>query len=84
MRLKYYVVVDTNVLVSALLKPKSNPGVILKLVEYGIIIPLINEEILNEYKKVLSRPKFKFPNDIVNNIMEIITKKCTSYCQKSY
>lgn len=48
--MKYYVVIDTNVLVSAALKPESNPGLIFKFVDENIIVPLINEEIINEYR----------------------------------
>ena len=47
--MKYYVVLDTNVIVSATIKIDSNPGLILRLVDDGIIIPLINEEIIAEY-----------------------------------
>jgi uncharacterized protein len=45
---KYYVVIDTNVLISAALKPDSNPGIIFKFIDDGIIVPLINNEILND------------------------------------
>ena len=30
--MKFYVVIDTNVLVSSVLKPESNPGIIYNLV----------------------------------------------------
>ncbi len=39
--MKYYAVIDTNVLVSAVLKPSSNPGMIIRLALEGIIIPLV-------------------------------------------
>ena len=58
--MKYYVVIDTNVLVSALMKPESIPGVILEEALSGRIMPLLNSEILDEYEEVLSRRKFKF------------------------
>lgn len=57
--MKYYAVIDTNVLVSAMLKWESNPGIVMELVFGGIIIPLINAPIIKEYKEVLSRPKFQ-------------------------
>lgn len=56
--MKYYVVIDTNVLVSAALKGNSNPGLILRMVDEGIILPLINKQIISEYVNVLKRPKF--------------------------
>ncbi len=64
--MKYYAVIDTNVLVSAMLKWDSVPGNVLELVYSGIIIPLFNAHIIKEYKEVLSRPKFHFTQDIIN------------------
>lgn len=31
-----------------------------------MIVPLLNEHIVNEYREVLSRPKFRFPQDIID------------------
>lgn len=73
--MKYYAVIDTNVLVSAMLKWQSVPGKILKLAFSGLIIPLFNDEILSEYKIVLSRPKFKLSNELVNSIVNEIEEK---------
>lgn len=67
--MKYYAVIDTNVLVSALLKRDSVPGWIVHFAFDGRIIPVLNERILEEYREVLSRPKFKFAPDTVRNIM---------------
>lgn len=72
--MRFFVVIDTNVLVSAVLKSQSNPGIIYKLVIDGVITPLINNKILEEYKNVLSRKKFKLPKDIVDDILEKITR----------
>ena len=58
---KYYAVIDTNVLVSAVLKWNSVPGNIIDLAFNDVIIPLVNQEILNEYKTVLLRPIFPGP-----------------------
>ena len=59
---KYYAVLDTNVLVSALLGAShmSNPTKVLKAVTDNRIIPLYNDEIIEEYNEVLSRKKFPF------------------------
>ena len=43
---RYYAVIDTNVLVSSMLKADSIPGKIIDLVLLGKIIPLLNEEII--------------------------------------
>lgn len=54
------VVIDTNVIVSALLNPYGIPAEILRLVLSGGIVPVYDSRIINEYREVLSRPKFKF------------------------
>ena len=58
--MKYYVVLDTNVVVSALFNISSVPGMILQEALAGRVIPLLHEDILDEYNDVLHRPKFKF------------------------
>lgn len=70
--MKFYVVIDTNVIVSAALKPESIPGQILELVFSGLIIPVLCEKIEEEYYEVLSRPKFSFDNQLVKEILENI------------
>ena len=67
--MKYYAVIDTNVLVSAVLKWHSVPGSIVELVFEGYIIPVLNKDIVDEYRTVLSRPKFHLTTDIVEDIM---------------
>lgn len=56
----YYAVIDTNVLVSALLKPESVPGLIVAEALTGSIIPLLHDDIIEEYQDVLNRRKFHF------------------------
>ena len=67
--MKYYAVIDTNVLVSAILKTNSVPGSIVELAFDGPITPVLNEAIQNEYREVLSRPKFHLPQDLIEDIM---------------
>jgi uncharacterized protein len=58
-------VVDTNVLVSALLSPLGPPAQVLRLMLQGDLVPLHDDRILREYREVLSRPKFAFaPEDV--------------------
>ena len=64
--MKYYAVIDTNVIVSALLKWNSVPGVVLQAVFNGFVIPVYNDEILNEYRNVLNRPKFGFSSELIS------------------
>ena len=70
--MQYYAVIDTNVLVSAMLKFSSIPGQIIQKVLIGEIVPILCEEILNEYRQVLERPKFKFDKNNVNDFLDII------------
>lgn len=73
--MKYYAVIDTNVLVSAMLKWDSVPGHVMELTFNGLIIPVLNPEILGEYREVLSRPKFHLTHDIIDNVLSSIQQK---------
>jgi putative PIN family toxin of toxin-antitoxin system len=68
--LKYYAVIDTNVLVSALLKWDSVPGNVLQFTITGVVTPVLNEDILREYREVLLRKKFHFPESVVDAILD--------------
>lgn len=70
--MKFYAVIDTNVLVSAAMKPESVPGQVVELVLDGVIVPLLNKAIINEYRDVLLRPKFDFPEQIVKDVLNEI------------
>ncbi len=72
--MKYYAVIDTNVLVSAMLKWDSVPGNVLELVYGGTIIPILNEHIVKEYREVLTRPKFHLTPDIIHAAVGEIEK----------
>jgi putative PIN family toxin of toxin-antitoxin system len=64
---KLFAVIDTNVLVSALITNKltTPPLVVLAHVYSGDITPVFNDEIIQEYHDVLSREKFHLdPTDI--------------------
>ena len=71
-----YAVIDTNVLVSALLAAHTDsPTVLIRdYILEGSIIPLYNEEILMEYKAVLSRPKFGFPSLLGEDLISAIVQ----------
>ena len=55
------VVMDTNVLVSALLSKTGNPAKILNKFLAGELTLVYSEVILEEYEDVLYRPKLKIP-----------------------
>jgi len=69
------IVLDTNVLVSAFLKPHSKPARIMRLVLQGDIQIIINEPILAEYLEVLKRPKFDLNLEDVQTIVDFIRSK---------
>lgn len=74
---KIYAVIDTNVIVSALLgkNNKSNPSLVYEAVLDGTIIPVYNDEILNEYRDVLSRRnKFPFREEDADNVANLIIR----------
>ena len=60
MKDKIFAVIDTNVIVSALISSnlESNPVKVFRAIVQERIVPLFNDEILEEYKSVLSRSKF--------------------------
>lgn len=58
--MRIFAVIDTNVLVSALLKWYSIPALVVEKVVTEKVIPVLSKEIINEYTEVLHRKKFKF------------------------
>ena len=70
----YYAVIDTNVLVSAMLKWDSVPGNIMELAFSGSIVPILNDSIMAEYRKVLSRSKFHLTDEIINDVLDTINE----------
>jgi putative PIN family toxin of toxin-antitoxin system len=53
-------VIDTNVLVSALISPSGNESLLLLAVQQGFVRPCFSPAMLKEYAQVLARPKFAF------------------------
>ena len=64
-----YVIIDTNVLISALLSPYGNPATILKLVTSQTLHPIVETRIYQEYQNVLSRPRFKFSAEDIQAVL---------------
>ncbi|MEY8413561.1 PIN domain-containing protein [Lachnospiraceae bacterium 62-26] len=73
--MKYYAVLDTNVLVSAMLKTGSVPGPVVAEALKGDIIPVLNGDILTEYEDVLNRPKFRFDKRAVKVLLDELKKR---------
>ena len=70
--MRYYAVIDTNVIVSSMLKHESIPGEILDLVLSKTIVPLLNQEIIDEYADVLKRNRFGFKKQEVDSLIKQI------------
>ena len=71
-----YAVIDTNVLVSALLSKNESAATVQVMAELfsGRITPVYSNEIITEYREVLSRKKFRFPFEHINYILSAIEK----------
>ena len=65
-------VIDTNVVVSGLLSPSGNEALILLAVRQGLVRPCVSPDILDEYRAVLARPKFAFPEDEVSATLAML------------
>ena len=68
--MQYYAVIDTNVLVSAMLKLQSVPGRLAEAALLGGLTPLLCDEMIKEYREVLARPKFKFDQKAVEILID--------------
>ena len=72
-----YAVIDTNVVVSAILsrlKSDTNTAKVLEYTFSGKVRPVYNGEIIEEYVEVLSRPKFKFDRKLVDLVVDHIRR----------
>jgi putative PIN family toxin of toxin-antitoxin system len=67
-------VLDTNILVSALLVAESNPSRVLNLVLNGKVLICYDSRIMVEYKTVLSRPKFPFEKRDVGILLDTLMR----------
>ena len=80
--MKCYAVIDTNVLVSALLAKHENSATV-KVVNHlfdGTVIPVFSELILAEYGDVLRRKKFGFTLELVDTFLAEL-RKCGKQLQ---
>ena len=69
------VVLDTNVLVSALWSKQSNPNKVAEMVFTNELTLYLNQKILEEYFEVLYRDKFGFPEEKVSALLHEISKR---------
>jgi len=66
------IVVDTNVIVSALMNANGTPARILSLILNGKIKILWDNRIIFEYIEVLSRKEFGFNPEVISDLIEYV------------
>jgi putative PIN family toxin of toxin-antitoxin system len=66
-------VIDTNVLVSAMLTPAGISAQLVEAIRAGKLQPVLSHEIFMEYVRVLNRPRFGFDNSEVASLLEDMT-----------
>jgi putative PIN family toxin of toxin-antitoxin system len=59
------IVLDTNVIVSALINPAGAPAQVLATVLSGKVVLLYDNRVFAEYEIVLRRPEFDFPQTAI-------------------
>lgn len=62
-------VVDTNVLVSALINQEGSPGQVIDKIRALALTPVVSPEILYEYSEVLRRARFGFAPEQVETLL---------------
>lgn len=72
--MKCCAVVDTNVIVSALLSKKENAATVnvIRAMLSGRFIPLYHKEIMEEYEDVLHRNKFHFDEETLQVVLKAV------------
>jgi uncharacterized protein len=68
-------VVDTNVVVSAMITSRGNEALLLRAIHRGWVEPCFSEEILKEYFEVLQRPKFGFATKEVEALLAMMRRQ---------
>ena len=74
-------VIDTNVLVSAMIAPSGNEALLLLAINQNLFSPCFSVEILDEYEEVLRRPKFGFEADEIKSLMDLTRNLASSFSQ---
>ena len=71
--MRYYAVYDTNVLISSLLTRNKDSATaqVVDAIVTGEIIPLYNQDILDEYEEDLHRPKLPFSAERINAVLKL-------------
>lgn len=65
-------VIDTNVLVSALITPSGAPGQVIAAMRRGELLPIISRAVFAEYAQVLTRTRFGFAQQDIRAVLDVI------------
>lgn len=68
------IVVDTNVLVSAMLSGSGAPYFVLQLVQQGAVTLLADPRIFAEYDEVTARPAFRFDENERRSMLDLLAQ----------
>ena len=72
------IVLDTNVLISAAVKPLGRQALVINLVAFRAVELFVSEAVLAEYREVFSRPKFaRLPATDVATLLALIEAEAT-------
>ena len=69
------IVLDTNVIVSGILRPFSKSSLILTLIADGTVQVAYDLRLLSEYRDVLNRPKFSFSSENVEAFLTQVERE---------
>ena len=69
------VVLDTNIIVSALLQPLGPPAQVFMLAIGGSIQLCVSGSVYAEYEEVISRPRFQLSEEVMAGALRIIRDK---------
>ncbi|PNE18170.1 twitching motility protein PilT [Mesotoga sp. Brook.08.YT.4.2.5.1] len=68
------IVVDTNVLVASLINPHGSPAGVLNCILSSRVLPCFDARIIDEYERVLQRPRFGFRSDDVRALLDFFVR----------
>jgi putative PIN family toxin of toxin-antitoxin system len=66
------IVLDTNVLVSGILSPNGSPAAVLRALLTERVRLCFDERIVSEYRDVLTRTKFSFDRELVDELISFL------------
>jgi putative PIN family toxin of toxin-antitoxin system len=69
------VVIDTNIIVSALLQPLGPPAQVFSFTVGGSIQLCVSGEVYAEYEEVIRRPRFRRDEDVITAALDTIREK---------